>query len=104
MILILVVDNSSFLAPFGLSKLRYDGRMAQRKSPLQVQAVENKVKETYEAGNITGDQYAEMLSNVSKIATDIADHDGFSSLDEETYDILSEITWESWLFTHQEQY
>lgn len=85
-------------------KLEYHGRMVQKKSPEQVSAVIDKIKKSYEAGNITKEEYTKLMANAEKVAKDIADHDGFSSLYGEPSIALSESTWDSWLVSHQGQY
>ena len=73
--------------------------MAQKQSPEQLNEVIRKINETAAAGNITGEEKVTLLGKAPEIASEIAKNDGFSSSD-----VLSDSAWESWLFSHQNQY
>lgn len=104
-LLILLLNNEQFSPiTLGYCKAGIPWSYGTKKSPEQVSAVIDKIKKSYEAGNITKEEYTKLMANAGKVANDIADHDGFSRLYGEPPITLSESAWDSWLVSHQGQY
>ena len=98
-----MVDKSLLTA--ALDYLKYNICMAQKKNPYQVVAVEEKIKETHKSGNMSDSTFSNMMSHSIQIADDLAANDYFSSLDgEESFTILSDSSWDSWLVKNQAKY